>query len=98
VKQATITLTLPSPVTFDVVSLQEAVDRRGQRIESFEIDVRDGSAWKTVETQTTIGHKRLLRFNAPVTSDQLRIRITAARARRGRLLHLYPGRARSRHG
>jgi len=79
VKQATITLTLPSPVTFDVVSLQEAVDRRGQRIESFEIDVRDGSAWKTVETQTTIGHKRLLRLAMPVTTDQARIRILSSR-------------------
>jgi len=30
----TVTLTLPKAVTFDVVSLQEAVDHRGQRIES----------------------------------------------------------------
>jgi len=78
-RQATITLNLPSRATFDVVSLQEAVDRRGQRIESFEVDVRDGSAWKTVDAQTTIGHKRLLRLAAPVTTDQLRIRILGAR-------------------
>jgi alpha-L-fucosidase len=78
-KQATITLTLPSRATFDVVSLQEAVDKRGQRIESFEIDVRDGSGWKTVDAQTTVGHKRLLRLAAPVTTDQVRIRILSAR-------------------
>jgi alpha-L-fucosidase len=78
-KQATITLKLPSRVTFDVVSLQEAVDRRGQRIESFEIDARDGSVWKTVEAQTTVGHKRLLRLAMPVTTDQVRIRILSAR-------------------
>ena len=78
-RQATVTLKLPSPVTFDVVSLQEAVDTRGQRIESFEIDVWDGATWKKVDAQTTIGHKRLLRLGAPVTTDQVRIRILGAR-------------------
>ena len=77
--QATITLKLPSPVTFDVVSLQEAVDRRGQRIESFEVDVRDGAAWKTVDGQTTVGHKRLLRLATPLTTDQVRIHILSSR-------------------
>ena len=78
-RRATVTLKLPSPVSFDVVSLQEAVDKRGQRIESFEIDVRDGAAWKTVETQTTIGHKRLLRLRAPIKTNQVRIRILGSR-------------------
>jgi len=66
-----------------VVSLQEAVDHRGQRIESFGVDVWDGSVsgagWKTMEEQTTVGHKRLLRWSSPVTTDQVRIRITGSR-------------------
>jgi alpha-L-fucosidase len=76
---ATLTLTLPGAVTFDVVSLQEAVDRRGQRIESFSIDVWDGSKWKMVDEQTTVGHKRLLRWDSPVTTEKVRIRITGSR-------------------
>jgi alpha-L-fucosidase len=32
-----------------------------------------------MDVQTTVGHKRLLRWKAPVTSDRLRIRITGAR-------------------
>jgi alpha-L-fucosidase len=76
---ATVTLTLPATVTFDVVSLQEAVDHRGQRIESFCVDVWDGSKWKQVDEQTTVGHKRLLRWNSPVTTDRVRIRITSSR-------------------
>jgi alpha-L-fucosidase len=76
---ATLTLTLPTAATFDVVSLQEAVDHRGQRIESFCIDVWDGSKWKQVDEQTTVGHKRLLRWNSPVTTDRMRIRITGSR-------------------
>ena len=78
-RAATLTLKLPKAVTFDVVSLQEAVDHRGQRIESFSVDVWDGSKWNKMDEQTTVGHKRLLRWNAPVTTDQVRIRITGSR-------------------
>ncbi len=79
---ATFTLTLPAAATFDVVSLQEAVDHRSQRIESFIIETWDGSVWTAptaVEEQTTVGHKRLVRLAVPVTTDQVRIRITGSR-------------------
>ena len=80
----TVTLTLPKVVTFDVVSLQEAVDHRGQRIESFVIETWDGSAWTAPEhissdELTTVGHHRLIRLKSPVTTDQVRINITGAR-------------------
>jgi alpha-L-fucosidase len=76
---ATLTLTLPKPATFDVVSLQEAVDHRSQRVESFSVDTWDGVRWNQMDEQTTIGHKRLLRWNTPVTSDRIRVRITGSR-------------------
>jgi alpha-L-fucosidase len=81
---ATLTLTLPVPVTFNVVSLQEAVDHRSQRIESFVIETWNGSAWVTPEhvasdTLTTVGHRRLIRLKSPITTSQLRIRITGSR-------------------
>jgi alpha-L-fucosidase len=75
----TLTLTLPSPRTFDVLMLQEAMDHRGQRIESFTVDAWEGAAWKPVDRQTTIGHKRLLRWDTPVTTDRIRIHIQEAR-------------------
>ena len=78
-KTASLTLTLPAPVTFDVVSLQEAVDHRGQRIESFAVDVWDGKAWTQADAQTTVGHKRLLRWSTPVTAERVRIRILGSR-------------------
>ncbi len=79
-----VTLTLPKPVTFDVVSLQEAVDHRGQRIESFAIDVWNGADWVAAEnissdTLTTVGHHRIIRLKSPVTTDRVRIRITGSR-------------------
>src|ERR1017187_4804061 len=65
-----VTLTLPKAVTFDVVSLQEAVDHRGQRIESFAIETWDGSGWTAPEhvasdSLTTVGHRRLIRLKLP---------------------------------
>lgn len=80
----TVTLTLPKAVTFDVVSLQEAVEHRSQRIESFVIEVWNGSAWVVAEKipsdeLTTVGHRRLIRLKSPVTADQVRIRITGSR-------------------
>jgi alpha-L-fucosidase len=80
----TVTLALPKQSIFDVVSLQEAVAQRGQRIESFTIETWNGSAWVTVETissdaLTTVGHRRIIRLKTPVTTDQIRIRITGAR-------------------
>jgi alpha-L-fucosidase len=80
----TVTLTLSKPVTFDVVSLQEAVDHRGQRIESFVIEGWNGTAWIGAEKLpsddlTTVGHRRLVRLKTPVTTDQVRLRITGSR-------------------
>ncbi|MBP1202107.1 alpha-L-fucosidase [Duganella sp. 1411] len=79
-----LTLTMPKAVKFDVVSLQEAVDRRGQRIESFVIETWNGAAWVAAEpiasdALTTVGHRRLVRLRAPVSTDRVRVRITGAR-------------------
>jgi alpha-L-fucosidase len=79
---AALTLMLPAAVTFDVVSLQEAVDHRSQRIESFVIEIWDGSAWgkaAATEETTTVGHKRLIRLKSPLTANQVCIRITGSR-------------------
>ena len=80
----TVTLTLPKAVLFDVVSLQEAVDHRGQRIETFSIETWNGTAWSAAEKNssdelTTVGHRRLIRLKTPVTTDQVRIHVTGSR-------------------
>jgi len=79
---AVLTLNLEAKVTFDVVSMQEAVDHRGQRIESFSFDTWDGSKWKTADTleeRTTVGYKRLSRLRSPATTNRVRIRIDKSR-------------------
>lgn len=77
--QAALVLQLPEARTFDVVALQEAVDKRGQRIEAFSIDIWDGARWVEKDTATTVGYKRILRWDVPVTTDRIRLRITKAR-------------------
>ncbi len=79
-----LTLVLPRRTTFDVVSLQEAVAQRSQRIESFTLETYDGTAWIPAEPLhneelTTVGYRRLIRLKTAVTTDRLRIRITRAR-------------------
>ncbi|MGM9489580.1 discoidin domain-containing protein [Ideonella sp. YS5] len=83
-QDGSLTIALPQAQTFDVVSLQEAVDRRGQRIERFVIEVFDGQDWVAApripsDETTTVGQRRLIRLAQPVTTDRLRVRITAAR-------------------
>ena len=73
----TINFHLKQPSTFDVLWLQENITI-GQRIENFVLEYKDGEEWKEAATGTTVGYKRLLRFN-PVTAQDVRLRILAAR-------------------
>ena len=75
----TLQLDLKGQKTFDVVSIEEAIEF-GQRIKSFKVEYSlDGGAWKTFDQGTTIGAKRLCR-KAPVKADKLRITVTTTSA------------------
>ncbi len=76
---AELVFELPEACTFNVVSLQEPIAERGQRVEGFSVDTWNGTAWVTQGTGTTIGYKRLIKFSSSVTTHRVRIRITACR-------------------
>lgn len=63
--------------TFNVLSLQENI-RIGQRIEGFVLEYWKDNEWKTATQGTTVGYKRLLRFN-DVTASKVRLRILSSR-------------------
>ncbi len=68
-------VSLPEAKQFDRILLQEPV-LYGQRISGFEVEVMLNGEWKTIAKGTTIGYKRLLRFDA-VSSNKIRVLITA---------------------
>lgn len=74
-----IEITLPQPVTLNRFVLQEPVRFTGERIEGHALDAWVDGAWREVARATNVGYKRILRF-ADVTTDRLRVRVTASRA------------------
>ena len=73
-----IDVSLPVKRTFNVLALQENITV-GQRVESFELDrMGEEGTWIPIASGTTIGYKRLLRFD-PVTAQKLRLQILSSR-------------------
>ena len=66
-----VELEWPRPVQFGVAALSEAIEF-GQMVESFTLDALVGGAWVTCAGGTTIGHKRLARFE-PVETRRVRV-------------------------
>ncbi len=75
---ATITFDLDKPLEFNRLMLQEPIRGLGQRIESFNFEVKRDGKWTEIGAGTTIGYKNILRFPS-VSSNQVRINITGSR-------------------
>ena len=73
-----IEFALKGTQTFNRVLLQEYIPL-GQRVSSFEIEVRRNGSWSSWGRGTTIGHKRIL-LGGSVSADAVRIKITGALA------------------
>jgi alpha-L-fucosidase len=71
-----VELTLPAPVTFDVVSLQEDI-ARGQVVERYRVEARSGSVWTTISRGTTIGYRKLDRVT-PLSVSRVRLVVESA--------------------
>lgn len=74
---ATLQFNFPKKQTFDVAMLQEEI-RVGQRIGRFRLDYWTGNRWKRLTGGTTVGYKRLLRFQ-PVSTRHVRLIIEKSR-------------------
>jgi len=77
VKTATVEFTFPRPTTVNRFLVQEYI-ALGQRVKSFTLEAKSASGWNTVASETTIGYKRILRFD-PVTTSAMRFTITDAK-------------------
>jgi alpha-L-fucosidase len=74
---AEITFTFSKRQSFDVLLLQENITI-GQRIEKFVAEYWNGEKWIQFTEGTTVGYKRLLRFDA-ITADKVRLKILSSR-------------------
>jgi alpha-L-fucosidase len=70
-------LVKPQPVKYIV--LQEYI-RLGQRVSTFNIEAWRDNSWQEIAQATTIGHKRIIRFEEPVKTQKIRINIKDSRA------------------
>jgi alpha-L-fucosidase len=64
--------------TIKYIVLQEYI-KLGQRVKEFNIEINDKNNWKQITKATTIGYKRILKID-PVTTDKIRVNITASKA------------------
>jgi len=74
---ATVDIDLGRECTFNVAELAEHI-ASGQRISEFYLEALTSSGWKEFARGTTVGYKRLFRFE-PVTASKVRLRILDAR-------------------
>ena len=73
-----LTVRLKNPEQANVFEVREFLPY-GQRIKGFELDVLVDGIWKKVKEGTTVGNKRLIRFET-ATIEALRFTITEAKA------------------
>ena len=74
-----LTLKLPKRTTADCCIIQEDI-AQGERIRAYRVEARTGGRWREVCRGTSVGHKRIARFDAPVTASAFRLVIEESRA------------------
>ncbi len=67
VQQATLEIDFQKPVTFNRLLLQECI-ALGQRIHEFALEVEENGEYRQIVNGTTVGYKRIVRFDAVKTS------------------------------
>lgn len=76
--KSSITIDFVVPTEFNRFLVQEDI-RFGQRVKKFSLEAFSDNEWKQIESQTTIGNKRILRF-PNVTASKLRMNIIDSKA------------------
>jgi len=75
---ASITLDLKDPTEINRFLVQEYIPF-GQRVKAFSLEAEVDGNWKTIDNQTTIGYKRIMRFDK-VVATKVRLNIIDAKA------------------
>jgi len=78
VTSASLIINFGAKTTFNRFLVQEYIPL-GQRVKQFSIEAWINGAWEEIDAQTTIGSKRILRFEN-VTSEKIRLNILDSKA------------------
>ncbi|MDO5977474.1 alpha-L-fucosidase [Flavivirga spongiicola] len=78
VTEASMTLEFETPTEVNRILLQEYINL-GQRVYGFNVEAEVNGNWVIIDTQTTIGVKRILRFDT-IKASKIRVNITGAKA------------------
>jgi len=78
VKSASVTFNFDKPTEFNRFLVQEEISL-GQRVKQFSVEALVNDIWHTVAQETTIGRKRILRFEN-ITATAVRFNIIDAKA------------------
>ncbi|GGW41020.1 alpha-L-fucosidase [Arenibacter certesii] len=78
VTTASITLSFDKPTEVNRILLQEYI-ALGQRVYEFTVEAKINGIWKLIDTQTTIGVKRILSFDL-IEASEIRVNITGSKA------------------
>lgn len=77
-KTSSTVFSMPELQQFDMIELQEYI-QYGQRIEKFKVEAFIDNKWKEIASGTTIGYKRIIRFN-PLITNKIRLNFEETRA------------------
>ena len=72
-------ISLKKASTINVIKVQENIRDYGQRVKSFAIDAWLDNQWKEIKKSTTIGFRKIIHLDRPITTDKFRIRFLDAR-------------------
>ncbi len=64
---------------FNYLVLQENI-RKGERVREYVLEAMQNGTWHLVAKGTCIGHKRIHQLDAPVTAEQIRLRVVKSTA------------------
>ena len=78
VTSGTLEISLTKRASIKYIVLQEYI-KLGQRVKAFTVEAFKDGEWKKIAEATTIGYKRILKFD-PVETSRIRVSITDAKA------------------
>ena len=74
-----VEIDVPGGAPFNIVRIKEDI-RLGQRIEAVAVETFDAGEWKPFATATSVGPRRIIRVETPVSAAKVRLRVTQTAA------------------